>query len=446
MLKRFEVRIIFRVIYLLITSFCIVWLMIKGLEIYAIIPFFILLYQSYDFYLFNKKAYDEISTYVESVHYRDFSRHFNVGEAPSELKTLRKGFNEINSTIKDISLEKETHYQYLQKVLEIINTGIISYEEENGDVIWLNETLKNLLQIPYLKTIHSLEKRNELLYSKIKNIKSGDQEVVKLSEGLKEMKVLLNATSFNLQNKRYKMVAIQNINEAIDETEANAWQKLLSVMTHEIMNSVAPIASLADTLKSRMQSPDSDKEDIALGMETIKKRSEGLLKFAQTYRNLNKVSQPQIKSIPIKELFANMFNLMNPSFEQSGIELDIIIKEPNLTVSADPNLLEQVVINLLLNAKDAVMGKEDGTVELSAQEENQKMLIKVSDNGKGISKEVMDKIFVPFYSTKASGSGIGLSLSKQIMLMHKGNIHVASKEGVGSVFELSFPKLPTVFG
>lgn len=440
MLKRFEVRIAFRVIFLLITSFATVWLLVKGLELYAIIPFFILIYQSYGFYLFNKKAYDEISTYVESVHYRDFSRHFNVGEAPNELKTLREGFNEINSTIKDISLEKETHYQYLQKVLEIINSGIISYDEENGNVIWLNEALKNLLQIPYLKTIHSLEKRNQLLYTKIIQIKSGDQEVVKLSEGLKEMKVLLNTTSFYLQNNKYKMVVIQNINEAIDETEANAWQKLLSVMTHEIMNSVAPIASLADTLKSRMQSADSDKEDIALGMETIKKRSEGLLKFAQTYRNLYKVSQPQIKSIPIKELFANMFNLMNPSFEQSGIDLDIIIKEPNLAVSADPNLVEQVVINLLLNAKDAVIGKEKARVELSAQEEKNKIIIKVSDNGKGISTEVLDKIFVPFYSTKASGSGIGLSLSKQIMLMHKGNIHVASKEGVGSVFELSFPK------
>lgn len=441
MSKSIELKLFIRIILLLVTCAAIAYLLMKGWYVYSLFPGLFLIYLFYELYVFNRKAYDELSTYVESVHYRDFSRHFNVGEAPNEIKSLRKGFNEINNTIKDITLEKETHYQYLQKVLEIINSGIISYEEENGNVIWLNETLKNLIQVPYLKTIHSLQKRNESLYRAILKIKSGQQEIVKLSEGLKEMKVLLNSTSFQLNGQKYKLVAIQNINEAIDETEANAWQKLLSVMTHEIMNSVAPIASLADTLKNRIQNHLDDREDITLGMDTIKKRSEGLLKFAQTYRNLNKLTQPQLKSVPIKELFSNMFNLMNPSFEQNNIDLDIIIKEPNLSVTADANLLEQVVINLLLNAKDAVSNKSDAKVELSANEENHKMIIKVSDNGKGISSEELDKIFVPFYSTKSSGSGIGLSLSKQIMLMHKGNIHVASKEGVGTVFELSFPKI-----
>ncbi|MEP7269554.1 MAG: HAMP domain-containing sensor histidine kinase [Saprospiraceae bacterium] len=441
--KSFEWKILTRVILLLGTCIFIGWLFSRAYYSIMILPGLAIIYQLYDFYLFNKKAYDEIAMYVEAVHYRDFSRHFNVKEAPLEIKTLRAGFNEINDTIKDISLEKETHFQYLQKVLEIINSGIISYDEDSGNVIWLNETLKNLLKVPYLKTIHSLQKRNEQLYFKILSIKSGDQEVVKLSEGLQEMKVLLSTTSFSLQNKKYKLVAIQNINEAIDETEANAWQKLLSVMTHEIMNSVAPIASLADTMKTRLMQIHGERpgdEDLTIGMDTIKKRSEGLLKFAQTYRNLNKISQPQIKPIPIKELFSNMFNLMNPTLENINIDLDIHIKETNLIVGADPNLIEQVIINLLLNAKDAVIGKEGAKVELSAQEDHHRMLIKVSDNGKGIPKEVLDKIFVPFFSTKLNGSGIGLSLSKQIMLMHKGNIHVASKEGVGTVFELSFPK------
>ncbi|MEO5581718.1 MAG: HAMP domain-containing sensor histidine kinase, partial [Saprospiraceae bacterium] len=244
-------------------------------------------------------------------------------------------------------------------------------------------------------------------------------------------------------HKVYKLVALQNINEAIDETEANAWQKLLSVMTHEIMNSVAPIASLADTLKSRIVADDmplAEKEDLTIGMDTIKKRSEGLLKFAQIYRNLNKVTQPQIKAILVSELFGTMYNLMNPTLEQEGIELDITIKDPNLILHVDPNLIEQVLINLILNAKDAVTGLPDGKIDLLAKEENHKLVIKVSDNGKGISPEIMDKIFVPFFSTKSNGSGIGLSLSKQIMLLHKGNIHLASREGLGTSFELVFPK------
>ncbi|MBP8093905.1 MAG: HAMP domain-containing histidine kinase, partial [Saprospiraceae bacterium] len=320
---------------------------------------------------------------------------------------------------------------------------IISYKEPDGEIIWLNETLKRMLQVPYLRTIHSLEKRNETLYNKIIFIKSGQQEIVKLSEGLKELKVLINSTSFIMQDQRYKLVAIQNINEAIDETEANAWQKLLSVMTHEIMNSVAPIASLADTLKSRLMQEGKgnlDKEDLSLGMDTIKKRSEGLLKFAQTYRNLNKITQPQIKTFQVSELFGTMYNLMNPTMEEKNIDLDITLKDPNLQLSADPNLIEQVIINLLLNAKDAVQGEDKAMIELSAMEENHKLVIKIRDNGKGISPEVLDKIFVPFFSTKSNGSGIGLSLSKQIMLLHKGNIHVASKEGTGTSFQLVFPK------
>jgi signal transduction histidine kinase len=442
--KRFEWKIIKRVALLILTTIGIALLFDKGFYIYELIPLGIVAYQVYDFYLFNRKAYDEINTYVESVHYRDFSRHFNVKEAPNELKTIREGFNEINDTIKDITLEKETSFQYLQKLLEIINTGIISYKEPDGEVVWINETLKKMLQIPYLRTIHSLEKRNAVLYQNILHIKSGNQEIVKLSEGLKEIKVLLNSTAFMMDNKVYKLVALQNINEAIDETEANAWQKLLSVMTHEIMNSVAPIASLADTLKTRIVAenlPVSEKEDLMVGMDTIKKRSEGLLKFAQIYRNLNKVTQPQIKALPVSELFGTMYNLMSPSLEPLGIELDITIKDPNLVIYADPNLIEQVLINLILNAKDAVTGRQDGQINLVALEENHKIVIKVSDNGKGISPEIMDKIFVPFFSTKSNGSGIGLSLSKQIMLLHKGNIHLASKEGVGTSIELLFPKV-----
>ncbi len=440
--KHFEWKIIIRIVIMALVCILGSWLLMKGFYTYLLFPILALIYLAYEFYIFNRKAYDEIQNYVEAVHYRDFSRHFNVKEAPNELKTLREGFNEINDTIKDISLEKETNFQYLQKVLEIINTGIISYREPDGEVIWLNETLKRLLQIPYLRTIHSLQKRNEMLYEKIIAIKSGQQEIVKIAEGLKEMKVLLTSTAFILQNQEYKLVAIQNINEAIDETEANAWQKLLSVMTHEIMNSVAPIASLADTLKSRLGIDKTEQnEDLALGIETIKKRSEGLLRFAQTYRNLNKVTQPLLKDIPVRELFGNIYHLMNPSLEQNHIDLDVTIKDPNMIIAIDGNLVEQVIINLLLNAKDAVSDVKNPTIHLMAQEENHKMVIKVSDNGKGISPEILDKIFIPFFSTKSKGSGIGLSLSKQIMLLHKGNIHIASKEHVGTTVELVFPKI-----
>lgn len=234
--------------------------------------------------------------------------------------------------------------------------------------------------------------------------------------------------------------------EALDETEAEAWRKLLSVMTHEIMNSVAPISSLADTLKNRLhqgmsqlKESDSSLDDLAIGIETIKRRSEGLLKFAETYRNLNKITTLNSKKILVRDLFENLNQLMLPTLEQKNIELDIILKDPAITLDADIHLLEQVLINLLVNAIDAVKEKPSPQILLSAYHSPAgKTVIKVADNGSGMSEEILDKIFIPFFSTRKTGSGIGLSLCKQIMLLHKGNIQVQSKEGEGSSFLLTF--------
>jgi signal transduction histidine kinase len=251
---------------------------------------------------------------------------------------------------------------------------------------------------------------------------------------------------FQTDEKINKVLACQNINEAMDETEARAWQKLLSVMTHEIMNSVAPISSLAGTLKNRLlqttvSDNGSDRDDLELGLETIQRRSEGLLKFAETYRNLNKITTPNLKKVYIRDLFENLHVLMQPTLEQKNIDLEVILKDPELMVEVDVNLIEQVLINLVINALEAVKERPDPRIVLSATLEGKKILIKVADNGAGIPDELLDKIFIPFFSTKKSGSGIGLSLCKQIMLLHKGNIQVQSIEGKGAAFILTFPEL-----
>jgi two-component system nitrogen regulation sensor histidine kinase NtrY len=231
----------------------------------------------------------------------------------------------------------------------------------------------------------------------------------------------------------------------LDETESKAWSKLLNVMTHEIMNSVAPISSLADTLKNRLQSPDiaeslphSDLEDIELGIDTIKRRSEGLLKFTESYRSLNKITKLDLNKIMVRNIFENLNSLMTPTLEKKKIELEIILRDPTLSIEADINLIEQVMINLLVNAIEAVKDREEPRITLTAEIQGGKTFVKVIDNGLGMPPELLDKIFIPFFSTRKTGSGIGLSLCKQIMLLHKGNIQVQSTEGKGSAFVLSF--------
>jgi two-component system, NtrC family, nitrogen regulation sensor histidine kinase NtrY len=442
--KNFEWRILLRVIFLLFTLTGLAFLISRGEYPYLVAVLPILVIQVVDFYKIQLKAHRELNQFVEGIHYRDFSRYFDEKSGSLIVQPLRKGFNEINSTFKVIAKEKETQYQYLQKVLELVETGIISYEEESEEVVWINEAIKKILKIPYLKSLQAISKRYKNLYNDISSLKPGESRIIELKSESTEIKVLASATAFQTDGKRYKLVAFQNVNEALEETESNAWQKLLSVLTHEIMNSIAPISSLADTLKNRLQTfnysePNEDIEDIELGMETIKRRSEGLLKFAETYRTLNKISNPTVKQIQTHDLFNNITHLMEPTLKQKNIDLEVNLKDPTLTFQADVNLIEQVLINLILNAIDAVKEKVSPRILLTAYLSDQKrMVIKVADNGPGMSEELLDKIFIPFFSTKKTGSGIGLTLSKQIMRLHKGNIRVISKVNEGTAFLLEF--------
>lgn len=443
--KNFEWRIIVRVLLLFAVLSLAAYLLVTQRYLYLALLSPVLFYQVVEFIQFQYKAQEEVNQFVESIHYRDFSRYFDVKHAPAELQPLRKGFNEINSTFKVISKEKETQYHYLQKILELVDTGILSYEIEDGTVVWMNESLKKLLALPYLKTVHSLHKRDAILYETIIALQPGAGKIATVHLERTAFKVLLSATTFQTDGKKYKLIAFQNVNEALDETESKAWQKLLSVMTHEIMNSVAPISSLANTIKNRLQqalpevNADGISEDIVIGIDTIKRRSEGLLRFAETYRNLNKITTLNLKQLYVSELFAHLHQLMQPTLTQKGIELEIILRDGDVSFQADANLIEQVLINLLVNSIEAVKERADPKISLSAgMMATKKVVLKISDNGVGMPEEVLDKIFIPFFSTKKAGSGIGLSLCKQIVMLHHGTIQVQSKEGEGTSFALQF--------
>ena len=405
--KKYNIHVFIRVLLAFITIFLACIFFVK--EYYWVEWFLIpmIIYQFYINYTFNIKAKKELEELVESINYRDFTRHFDVKKAPTDLQPFRYSFNEINNLFKLISKEKETHFLYLKNILEIIDTGILSYEIDSGVVLWMNESLKHILEIPYLKTIHSLEKRNDALYHEILALLPGQKLVTTYTKDTSSLKVLLSATKFENENKQYKLIAFQNINEALDEGESKAWQKLLSVMTHEIMNSVAPISSLAETLKNRITeleiNPESIKEkltDIEIGISTIKKRSEGLLKFTQTYRNLSKINVANITRVFVLELFDHVQQLMQPTLDINKIEFEIILKDPLLFINVDSALMEQVLINLVLNAIDAIKDIEKPKISLSAEVVNSQIKINIIDNGFGIDPLIIDKIFIPFFSTK----------------------------------------------
>lgn len=396
------------------------------------------------FFRYHRKIRREMEEYLLAVHYRDFTRNFSWRDAPAELQPLRRGFNELNEAFKTISREREAQYQYLEKILELVDTGILSFEIATGNVVWINESLKRLLEIPYLKNISQSGKWDTDLPEILQQLRTAENRVISLKVENRAIKVLLTTTAFQTEGMVFKLVAFQNIHEALDETEALAWQKLLSVMTHEIMNSVAPIASLADTLKKRMH-PTGDQHDKAtllsdleLGIDTIKRRSEGLTKFAQTYRNLSKITRPELTKVRVSDLFETIYQLMEPTLEQKGIDMEIVLHDTGLVLEIDRNLIEQVLINLVVNAMEAVRDTRQPCITLSGGYDNGKPVLSVTDNGKGIPEALLDRIFVPFFSTRKNGNGIGLSLCKQIMLLHQGAVQVRTVEEKGTSFRLCF--------
>ncbi len=402
------------------------------------IPF--ILWILYLNFLSQKRIYTELEEFAEAVRYHDYSRYYPLQNTRSELVPLRSTFNEVNTMFRKVSQDREVQYQSLHRILELVDTAIISYHEKDGHVVWMNQFFKDLFSIQYLNNLHSLETKKPGVYQSILEAGPGKPQLISLETSRGMLGIQISASRFQTQEGDFRLIAFQNINEAMDETESKAWQKLLSVLTHEIMNSIAPISSLAGTMNKRLsQFPDSEEiEDIRIGTETIQRRSEGLLKFAESYRSLNKTVQPDMHPVSIASLFENLYQLMEPTLIQKGIEMDIILKDPKIKISLDRNLIEQALINLVLNAIEAVKNRDTPRIELIAQLEDGRPQIKVKDNGPGIAPEVLESIFVPFFTTRKNGSGVGLTLSKQIMHLHKGSIQVWSREGAGSVFSLLF--------
>ena len=452
--SRYKIALLFRIIILFIAlsglAFTLNNLNFKEklpLAIVLLLPIlFLIIFITRNLLKFSMKRFTETDDFFESIKYRDFSRWFTEKSGPRDIRELHKGFNNVFKTITAINSEKEAQHLYLEKILELVGTGIVAYNIESGAILWINESFKKALDIPSLMNTSFVKKRNPELYNAIFKTNHVNGKTISVTISKVKTRILAANSVFKINEDSFNLIILQNIDDQLNRSESEAWKKLLSVMTHEIMNSIAPISSLADTLQSQIRMHiDNPKDhelevtDLDTGIESIKKRSEGLLKFAKTYRSLNKITKLNLSLISVKELFSTIKILMLPSLKSKNIEL--IFEEENfdLQIQIDAYLIEQVLINLILNSVDACKEQEYKKIVVSAQRNlDGKSILMISDNGKGIPQEFIDDIFIPFFSTKKNGSGIGLSLSKQIMLLHQGNIHVNSIENSGTVIRLVF--------
>ncbi len=436
----------FRILLLVSLILGLIYTAYNDITPYTVAISIALLYIIINTYTFVRRRFVAMDDFFEAVKYRDFSRWFPEDRGPKDIRFLYTGFNEINRTIKEINSQNEAQYVYLQKILEMVDIGIIAYNLESGDVLWSNDSFGETLDIPSFKNIRFVENRKPELYNTIFETYHREPNSISITLQNEKIKILISDTVFQVEDDAFKLIVIQNIDDTLNKNESESWKKLLSVMTHEIMNSITPISSLADTLQRNLQiaieQPEEshlELEDLNSGIKTIKNRSEGLLKFAKTYRSLSKVTNLNLQRVKVSELFNNIQLLMQPSIKAKNIDIEFNITSPKLELDIDTHLIEQVLINLILNAVDACKNKDNAEIKvLASQNPNRDIVLKVFDNGSGIPQDILENIFVPFFTSKATGSGIGLSLCKQIMLLHKGRILVKSIEGEGSVFTLIF--------
>ena len=314
----------------------------------------------------------------------------------------------------------------------------------------INNAVKRLLKISNLRYIDDLKLIKKDLPEIFHKMKAGDNTLIKLFIKDELLQLSVYATEFRMRGEEYVLISLQNIHAELEEKEIESWQKLIRVLTHEIMNSITPISSLASTVQEMMfENPeerlilkDLDQEDldgINSGLKTIQSRSQGLLNFVEIYRNLTRIPKPNFRYFEIKELFERASELMKPKLDKLNIKCESKIIPGDLKITADPDLIDQVLINLLLNSIDAVSNIKNPYISITGyKNDSGRVLIEISDNGSGIKPDILDKIFMPFFTSKKTGSGIGLSLSRQIMSLHKGSISVKSTPKEGTIFTLTF--------
>ena len=332
--------------------------------------------------------------------------------------------------------KKESQLQYFQALANHIDLSVLVYTP-SGKIEWLNEAAKRLLGKSTLKSVEDLADFQPELPSRLYSLKAGDLSVLQVQKEEERIQLALSGMEFVIQGRPLIVASMKNIHSVLDNQETEAWQKLIRVLTHEIMNSITPVTSLSELLEQQIGNFDGDAEErkeILQMLQTIRRRGDGLIRFVNSYREVSHLPQPLLKIYTDRELLAGIAQLMHTDRD----DLHLVLPDKSLRLIIDKDLIEQVLINLIRNARE-----NDATdIRLSTGlSSGERPYIRIEDNGTGIEQEVLERIFVPFFTTKTTGSGIGLTISRQIMHLHHGTITASSETGKGSTFTLLFPPL-----
>ncbi|NVK85473.1 MAG: ATP-binding protein [Cytophagia bacterium] len=393
------------------------------------------------------KTNREIASFLSSIKYDDFTTTYPTAGRGRSMNELYNEFNSVIRKFREIRAEKEANYHYFRTIVQHVAIGLVTFNKL-GEIQIVNSAAKKLMGVESLNSIFELSKVSPKLVESLVKLKTGGSALIELTNEGTRTQLSIYVIELVLRGEEFKLVSIQNIQSELEEKEMDAWQNLIRVLTHEIMNSVTPLSSLASTVEVNLVDNIEDNvpiekeelEDIYLAVQTIKRRSEGLIRFVSDFRNLTRIPEPKIHEIEIRKVIDHIKVLLAHDMLARGIEFVVKINPKDLKIHVDKELIDQVLINLIQNAMHALEDKEgDKMIIVNAYvNEYGRPTMKIRDNGSGIDEEALGKIFIPFFTTKKQGSGIGLSLSKQIMRKHGGAITVRSVLKEGTEFTLRF--------
>jgi two-component system nitrogen regulation sensor histidine kinase NtrY len=443
----FRFRVAFRIFLLGSVIALLVYMLGRPNMIFAAgLTFLIIIGQLAELFRFTSQTNRKLTRFLESVKYSDFISGFTSdNKLGSSFRELNVAFNEVLEAFRKARSEKEEHWQYLNTIVQQVRTGILSYDAE-GNIQLMNANAKRFVGITSMKNIHELEKCNSKLYLALQEVQPGKSILYKSGT---EFLLTIQATELRIRGNTVKLITLQNIQTELQRQELEAWQNLTRVLRHEIMNSITPISSLTSTLREildhELVKKGTDYElkaegadDLRDGLETIENRSKGLIKFIDAYREYTSLPQPQLRTIRVKDLIEKVTQLLKPELKKKNIQIFTQYDSEYLTMQADEEMIEQVLINLIKNAIEAADHSDNAKIEINGTYTENAVIITITDNGPGIIPEAIDRIFVPFFTTKKTGSGIGLALSRQIMQMHNGSLTVVSEPDVKTMFTLRF--------
>lgn len=444
--RHFRLRVAVRVTLLGLTALLLAFLIVRRfLPATTTLVALLLALQAWLLVRFVERTHRDLARLLESIRFSDFTIGFDGEIAGAGVDELRGAMSEVASRFREISREREEQARYLDSVVQHVGIGLVAWRED-GAVELVNTAARRLLDVARLDAVDDLARIAPPLGERLTRMEPGERDLVTATIGGRVLQLSVYLTRIRMRERTVTLASFQNITSELDEREMEAWRNLVRVFTHEIKNSITPIESLAATLEGFMGGGEGavtralgdDAEDARAALRTIRNRSRGLLQFVDAYRNLTHVPRPEIETTAVAGIVARVEALV---IGQATAPVDYrrSIKPEALELEADPKLVEQVLINLVLNAVQAIGGRGDGRVEIAAaKNERGRVYIQVTDNGPGIQPDLAERIFVPFFSTKKEGSGIGLSLSRQIMRQHRGDLTVESIPGERTTFTMSF--------